>query len=150
VVIGPDDVMPLLLEAVPSFTSQWSEIRDDPMFLNEQTGARLHYIDGAWFAPHVVALQRSGSTAELSRLFEVIELLHTDGDRYVRELATIGYLEGIQTAASHTTDVRQEAFEAYLGPESRRWWNGLNAYWSGRAATVQALDEGEGTSAEKT
>jgi hypothetical protein len=39
----------------------------------------------------------------------------------VKELATIGYLEGIQTACSHTTDVRQEEFEPYLGPESRRW-----------------------------
>jgi hypothetical protein len=141
-VIGRDDVMPMLLEAVPSFSEQWSEIEDDPMILDEATGTRLHYIDVAWFAPHVVGLQRSGATDELTCLFEVIEMLHTDGDEYVKELATIGYLEGIQTACSHTTDVRQEEFEPYLGPESRRWWCGLNEFWSGKTPSVQARDEG--------
>lgn len=133
--------MPMLLEAVPSFAEQWSQIEDDPIFLDEATGARLHYVDVAWFAPHVIGLQRSGATGELTRLFEVIETLHTDGDDYVKELATIGYLEGIQTACSHATDVRQEDFEPYLGPESRRWWRGLNAFWSGQLPRVQARDE---------
>jgi hypothetical protein len=140
-VIGRDDVMPMLLEAVPSFSEQWSHIEDDPMFGDDTTGARLHYVDVAWFAPHVVGLQRSGATGELTRLFDVIEMLHTDGDEYVKELATIGYLEGIQTACSHTTDVRQEEFEPYLGPESRRWWRGLNAFWSGQIPRVSARDE---------
>ena len=139
--VGRDDVMPLVLEAVPSFSEQWSEIKDDPMFLDEAAGRRLHYIDAAWFAPHVVGLQRSGATGELTRLFQVIEMLHTDGDDYVKELATIGYLEGIQTACSHTADVRQEEFEPYLGPESRRWWRGLKAFWSGKIPIVQARDE---------
>lgn len=140
--IRGDDVMPLLLEAVPSFSEQWSEIENDPILLDEETGTRLHYIDVAWFAPHVVQLQRSGATGELTRLFEVIEMLHTDGDEYVQGLATIGYLEGIQIACSHTADVRREEFESYLGPESRRWWRGLNAFWSGKIPGVQAIDEG--------
>ncbi len=139
--IGPDDVMPLVLEAVPSFSRRWSEITDDPMFLDEASGTRLHYIDVAWFAPHVVGLQRAGATGELTRLFQVIEMLHTDGDDYVKELATIGYLEGIQTACSHTTDVRQEEFEPYLGPESHRYWRGLNAFWTGQIPRVQPCDE---------
>lgn len=136
--------MPLLLTAVPSFAGLWSEIEDDPMFLDGETGTRLHYIDVAWFAPHVIELQRSGAAGELSRLFEAIELLHTDGDSYVKELATIGYLEGIQIACSHTTDVRQEDFEPYLGPESRRWWRGLNAFWSSLAPRVQAQTANQG------
>jgi hypothetical protein len=140
-VIGRDDVMPMPLEAAPSFSEQWSQIEDDPMFGDDTTGTRLHYIDVAWFAPHVVGLQRSGATGELTRLFDVIEMLHTDGDEYVKELATIGYLEGIQTACSHTTDVRQEEFEPYLGPQSRRWWRGLNAFWSGKIPRVTARDE---------
>jgi hypothetical protein len=144
-VIGPDDVMPLLLDAVPSFARKWSEIEDDPMFLDEETGTRLHYLDVAWFAPHVVELQRSGAASELSSLFKAIELLHTDGDKYVKELATIGYLEGIQIACSHTADVRQEEFEPYLGPRSRRWWHGLNAFWSGQAPRVQVQGEDETT-----
>jgi hypothetical protein len=81
-VIGSDDVMPMLLEAAPSFSARWSEIEDDPMFLDAETGTRLHDIDVACFAPHVVGLQRSGATSELARLFAVIELLHIDGDKY--------------------------------------------------------------------
>jgi hypothetical protein len=140
-VIGRDDVMPMVLQAVPSLSEQWSEIEDDPIHLDEATGTRLDYLDVAWLAPHIVQLQRSGATGELTRLFEVIEMFHTEGDKYVQELATIGYLEGIQTACSHTCDVRQEEFEPYLGPESRRWWRGLNAFWSGKIPGVQALDE---------
>jgi hypothetical protein len=48
------------------------------MFGDDTTGTRLHYIDVAWFAPHVVGLQRSGATGELTRLFEVIEM-HSAG-----------------------------------------------------------------------
>jgi hypothetical protein len=140
-VIGRDDVVPMLLAAVPSFSELWSEIEDDPIHLDEAAGTRIDYIDVAVFAPHIVELQRSGAADELARLFGVIEMLHTDGDEYVRGLATIGYLEGIQIACSHTTDVPQEEFDSYLGPESRRWWRGLNAFWSGKIARVQALDE---------
>jgi hypothetical protein len=68
--------MPMLLEAVPSFAEQWSEIEDDPMFLDEATGTRLH----------------------------------TDGDDYVKELASL--------AAG----------------------GGLNAFWSGKIPRVQARD----------
>ena len=91
-------------------------MKDDPMFLDEATGTRLHYIDAAWFAPHAVSLQRTRATGELPCLFGVIERLHTDGDAYVRELTTIGYLEGIQIACSHTSDVRQEEFETLPRP----------------------------------
>lgn len=85
-------------------------------------------------------LQRLGARDELRRGFHVIELLHSEGDEYVRELATIGYLEGAQTAASHTTDVSASTFEEYLGHESRRWWDGLNDFWAGRAQSVRARD----------
>jgi len=38
--------MPMLLEAVPSFSGQWSEIEDDPIHLDEETGARLIHRNG--------------------------------------------------------------------------------------------------------
>jgi hypothetical protein len=79
-VIGRDDVVTMLMAAVPSFSELWSEIEDDPIHLDEATWTRLDYVDVAMFAPHIVELQRSGATDELARLFEVIEMLHTDGD----------------------------------------------------------------------
>lgn len=140
--IGRDDVIPMLLEAVPSFSEEWNEIEYHPLFWDEETETSLdHVVVRSVFAQHVVRLQRSEATGELTRLFEVVEMIHTDGDEYVQNLATIGLLEGIQFACSHTTDVPQEEFEPYLGPESRRWWRGLNAFWSGNIPRVQALDE---------
>ena len=107
------------------------------MFLDKTTGTRLHYIDVAWFAPRVVGLQRSGATSELTRLFQVIEMHHTDGDDYAKGLATIGY-RGPDGSTSQQADVRQEAFEPYLGPESLRCVGRLNAFWSSRSPDSSA------------
>jgi hypothetical protein len=45
--------MPLILEAVLSFSEQSSEIEDGLMFLDEATGTRLDYIDVAWLSRSV-------------------------------------------------------------------------------------------------
>ena len=133
----------MLLAAVPSFADPWRELENDPIHVDEETGARLHYLDAGDFTRHLVELQRRGlAAAELQRAFGVIEAMHVDGDAYVQELATIGYLEGVQSAASHTNDVVASDFERYLGPDSARWWAGLNDFWAGKARVVQAGPSG--------
>lgn len=73
--------------------------------------------------------------------FDVIERLHLEGDTYVRELATIGYLEGIQNAAdADQIGGGATALEPFLGAESARWWQGLNAFWTGAAPYVRTAD----------
>lgn len=136
--LHPDEVVPLLLAAVPSFADAWRDLEHDPIHVDEESGERLHYLDAGEFTRHLAVLQRRGATEELQRAFAVIEVLHVDGDHYVQELATIGFLEGIQSAASHADDVSASDFERYLGPVSQRWWSGLDEFWAGRAPTVQA------------
>jgi len=114
-VIHAAEAVPMLLAAVPSFTDLWRELEHDPIHLDEESGARLHYSDAGEFTRHLVVLQRLGATEELQRAFAVIEALHVNGDEYVQELATIGYLEGIQTAASQTEDVSASDFEGSSG-----------------------------------
>ena len=115
--------MPLLLAACPSF-------RDRPAD-NDDGEDRLHYSDAGHFVHHLLRLHRAGATAEVAAAMQVIERLHVEGDAYVRILATVGYLEDLQNIAGHADDLDPADFVPYLGPESRRWWNGLNAFWDG-------------------
>lgn len=140
--ITRDDVMPLLLEACPSFRHAWeTDVKESYVNLNED-GTRLHYIDAGDFALHVVKLAKSNRFAEFPAIFGVIERLHLEGDDYVKELATIGYLEDLQNIGGHH-GLNDQYFEPYLLPESRRWWKGLNAFWEGRSTGggVLPLDE---------
>jgi hypothetical protein len=58
-------------------------------------------------------------TQEFPAIFDSIERLHIEGDDQVREAATIGLLEGIQTTAGHRR-VDPEVFVPYLKPESAK------------------------------
>jgi hypothetical protein len=144
-VIRARDVMPLLLNAAPSFLSSWYEIADDHLD-RENPGGRLHYLDAGAFARHVIEMHRSNHRVWLQNAFAVIERMHTDGDAYVAELATIGYLEGIQNAAGHA-GVDPDVLVGYLGAESSRWWRGLDKFWAGLHPTVEPGDVGPGEAA---
>lgn len=136
--ITRDEVMPLLLAACPSFASTWADLEHDDVHVNDD-GTRLHYLDASMFATHLVELHRSGRDDEVRAAFVVIERLHLEGDPYVSELATIGYLEDVEgDVAAHPDELA--FFESVLGPESARWWRGLQAFWTGRAPLVRATD----------
>ena len=134
-IIRADEVMPLLLASCPSFSHAWARIEGDI----EPDGTRLGYVDAGWFSEHLVELLRAGNRDEIATAFAVIERLHVDGDAYVRNLATVGYLEGIQNG-SLNADIDPARFEQYLGPESLRWWKGLNAVRSGESRTLKPID----------
>ena len=123
VTIAADDVMPLVLAASPSFDRIW-----DPE-QNLDAGRRLLYIDVAEFVRHLSRLVEAGEVSELPAIAELIERLHVDGDQFVRELATVGFLESLHP---------ESPFVAWLLPESRRWWDRLERFWNG---DVDALSE---------
>lgn len=113
----------MLLENCPSFRPE------DP----EQPT----YILLAAFAEHLLERQRAGATEELPAAVRLIERLHVEGDAYVREAATIGILEAIQNI-SGWSGLDAEAFGRHLLPVSRRWWDSLHAFWSGKIPHVGA------------
>lgn len=127
--------MAFVLEASPSFAAVW-----DPNENLDDDGSRLVYLDAGDFARHVVGMHMVGDLSEFPAIFSAIERLHLDGDHYVRELATIGFLEGIQTSAGHAA-IDEDVFVPYLEPESRRWWRGLQAFWRGELPSVGPVDE---------
>jgi hypothetical protein len=121
-------MIPLLLEACPSFQGNWEahlKEYDEP----------LVYIALGDFARHLLDLHQRGQSQVFPAVGRVIERLHLEGDAWVREAASIGLLEGIQNVWSHT-DVDPELFVPYLLPESSRWWQSLNDFWSGKSKYV--------------
>jgi hypothetical protein len=137
-IIAPD-VMPLLLHVCPSFQEQWittkSENPDSP-------AGRLTYIDAGAFVRHLVALRLAHTTDEFPAVFDTIERLITEGDDFVRDLAVIGYLEGLQmrTVTDAGLDPERD-FRPWLRSASERHWAHLNESWGGPATLAIAEAE---------
>lgn len=130
--IDKTEVMKLLLSACPSYKDRWI---DHLKYFYGDGSEQLLYVDLGDFADHLVELYKSDKIEEFHKVFDVIELLHIEGDDYVKEAATIGLLEGIQNISSNS-NVKQEEFLVFLKPVSEKWWRSLNNFWSGKTKYV--------------
>ena len=126
--ISKAEVFPILLEACPSFRPSYDEsVTED--------GADLLYLHAGAFARHLLSLHRGGTREELRAAGVAIERVHAEGGHDVRELATIGVLEGIQNVWGNS-GADAEEFVPFLGPLSVRAWTDLNRFWSGEIPYV--------------
>src|SRR5687768_18578856 len=116
--IKQHEMLPLLVEACPSFTDTLKDYRE---FFDEE----LTYTELGAFANHLVELYKENKTDDFEKVFDVVEKLHIEGDKFVKEAATIGLLEGLQNIAGNK-DLDPEVFYPYLKPVSAIWWNDLN------------------------
>ena len=126
--IVKEQVIPLLLEVCPSFQTDYDE------HLKDNDGELLYVALGG-FAHHLLNLYQQKKIQNFLAVGHVIERLHIEGDDYVRQAATIGLLEGIQNVWGNN-HVDPNLFLPYLLPESIRWWNSLNSFWSGKSKFV--------------
>lgn len=126
--ITAEQMIPLLLEACPTFQSAWNEHQRDH-------GESLTYVALGDFARHALELHLRHETSMFPAVGRVIERFHVEGDSYVREAATIGLLEGIQNVWTNNK-LDPELFAPHLLPESLRWWRSLNGFWSGQSTFV--------------
>lgn len=141
-VIQRADVMPLLLDACPSFTEGWQEAEAENAD-DESAGGRLFYMDAAAFIRHLVALRLAGETTEFPAVFDVIDRLVLECDPYVQNLAVIGYLEGFQMMTVTAAGLDPELhFRPWLRPKSEEWWQRFNRLWDGDPAALVDGDEG--------
>lgn len=134
-----DEMFAPMLEADPSFSSQWqaflADYSDEPEL--------PHYIALGDLAMHLIDRMRRGDIANFDKVFEVVELWHIEGDEYVQETATIGFLESIQNHLggndrfSGVDGVHASDFEPYLGPETRKWWEKLYRFWEGDSSALR-------------
>ncbi len=122
--IQRQDMFVPLLAADPDFQPLWDAFREewrDELELPE-------YLALADLARHLVAKLASWDTSRFDAIFDVIERWHVEGDDYVREAATIGLLENLQNTNIH--DITEpDDFIPWLRPQSRRWWDKVDAFW---------------------
>ncbi len=138
--LNQNQIMPLLIEACPSFRAVWDEI--------DEEDRPLIYVSLGSFARHLLDSWRLGRTAEIAAVVKVIERLHLEGDAATKEAATIGLLEAVQNVWSHAGEATDE-FVAMLLPQSRRWWRELELFWAGEIAYVGANLQSDRNSGEQ-
>ena len=123
--ITRDTMFTPLLTACPSFQAQWDAFCEE---YTDETPHLPHYIALGDLAHHLVTLYKAGKTSEFNSVFAVVERWHLEGDDYVREAATIGFLEGLQNVAGNK-GLDPEVFVPWLHPESKKWWDELDKFW---------------------
>jgi hypothetical protein len=123
--IEQSDSMEVLVASCPTFRENWEQ------HLVEWGNGVLFVAAGA-FAEHLLSLHMAKDESSFPKVAAAIERLHNEGTPAVKELATVGVLEGIQNFwANRGAD--PEVFGRYLEPESRRRWDNLNASWTVKA-----------------
>jgi hypothetical protein len=122
--IAREEMMEPMLEACPSFRPAWQEFVDE-----WPSGDKPLYLALGALARHLVLILAAGDAPSLSRVFAVVERWHVEGDSFVREAATIGLLEGLQNEDLHGSTAPKD-FEAFLGPESLKWWRKADRFWA--------------------
>jgi hypothetical protein len=126
--ITKTEIIGQLVEACPSFEREWNE---HCKYYEEE----LLYVALGDFARHLLQRFQQDQVDNFPAIARVIERLLVEGDHSVREAASIGLLEGIQNVWANSA-VDPELITAYLLPESRRWWDELNAFWRGERRYV--------------
>jgi hypothetical protein len=122
-------MIPILLNACPSFQKKWDEHGA------EDNGEILYYVALGDFARHLLELYQQHNTDTFPSIACAIEQLYLEGDHYVREAATIGLLEGIMNGWGNS-GVDPEQFSSYLLPISLKWWRSLRDFWDGKSKFV--------------
>ena len=89
--IARSEMFPPLLEADPTFKRRWQAFvtgyADEPEL--------PLYIALGELAEHLIERQQRGDTQGFEKVFDVVERWHMEGDFYVSEAASIGFLESL-------------------------------------------------------
>lgn len=115
--------MEILVESCPSFSSVWEAHI-------AEWGHDVLYVAAGDFAGHLLEIHRTGDRFQLARVVSALERLFLEGSPSVRDLATVGVLEGVQNFWANAGE-DPEHFGIHLLPASRRAWDSLNSFWSG-------------------
>ncbi|MBL0375502.1 hypothetical protein JJB09_26190 [Rhizobium sp. KVB221] len=118
------EMFPLLLLADPTFEQTWTTFLAGV----EDGKEPLYYQLLGDLAVHLARKLQNGETQNFTAVFRVIEDWHVHGDDYVRTAASIGFLEDLQNENLHEK-TKPSDFEAWLLPESKRWWNKIERFW---------------------
>jgi len=139
-VINRNGLMPVLLDACPSFAPAWRGFVDE--WDAESENLPL-YLALAQLARHLCAMLARGETGAFPQVFAAVEQLLVDGDEYVQEATCIGLLENLQNANVHT-GTEPEQFRPLLGPKAAQCWSDLSRFWRDVGGRVEQSGESKG------
>ncbi len=126
--ITEDQVSELLYKYTPEFKTVLEDELDDEE-------RKMNYLVAGTFARFLLDGYKSGNVKQLESAAKFIEELHLKGSETVKNLATVGYLEGIQNVWGNN-GVDPSIFYGYLLAESQKWWLQLNKFWNGEIKEV--------------
>jgi hypothetical protein len=144
--IAKAEIIPGLLSECPQLQAVWDKhaadwAKEDPRDYDGEIPG--DYNNASAMIHALIEFYTRGQTDCFPRFFGYIERLINEGDAEVQNIAVVGYLETLQTAASWK-DHGPEVFVQWMGPESRRSWAGIHQWWSGGKSLMDiAIDEAQ-------
>ncbi len=122
-----------ILEVCPSFRATWNEFvdewKDDPDGLPQ-------YLALSDLARHVIDMLERNEIDGVRAIFRVVEAWHLDGDSFVKEAATVGFVEDIQNTGLHKGSTTPNDFLEFLLPETKYWWAKVEDFWEQRKPII--------------
>lgn len=116
----------LILEVCPSFRAASDEFVDD---WKDDPDGLPQYLALSELARHVIGMLERNEIDGVKAIFRVVETWHLDGDPYVKEAATLGFLEDIQNTNLHKGSTAPNDFLELLLPETKYWWSKVEDFW---------------------
>jgi hypothetical protein len=132
-VIKKSKVMALILARCPSFQSAWQKHQE--LWRGEEAGL---YNDLSEFATFIVDAYSRQESETIAAAFKAIEEFLVEGDEEVQAAAAIGFLEDIQTIASHRP-FGAAVFVQWLGPKSKGAWAEIAEMWRGKSSLMDVI-----------
>lgn len=122
----------LMLEVLPSlrpmrtaFVAKWTSNSSNHFNAPDDLPEYLLLGDlGRWLIDRL----KAGDVEDVRLALTVVETWLLEGDHYVQEAATIGFIETLQNNIEDD-DTRLRFFDLF-GPEGQHWWNKLDRFWT--------------------
>lgn len=127
--ITKDEAFQLLLDTCPAFRPHLEATRLRFYFGKPPENVDPYFGVG-WIIELLVDMVRQQETACFPAVFGLLEQLLIKGSDDVQTWVVVGVLETLQNQVSHT-EVPYAAFEPWLGPATRKEWDGLIEAWGG-------------------
>jgi hypothetical protein len=132
-----EEVNDLFLKICPNIKDKWEEHLK--WWEGDEEGyERGYYNDIAEFVHYSVDCYEQNDRATLAEIFSLVERLILDGSSDVKGLMIVGFLETLQSYASHRV-YGYRVFEDYLGSQSREAWRQIEVLWEGKEALADVL-----------
>jgi hypothetical protein len=125
--IQKEDMMPILLEACPSFRSTWQEFLKE---WSDEPGELPYYLAISDFARHLIGKLERNETERFPEVFDAVERLLRQGDKYTKDAMTVGLLEDLQNENLHSGTTKPEQFRKFLRPVSDEKWKAVYFFWN--------------------